>query len=90
METRAQIAERLKHRFDWLQQFSDEELREISMCLEEKVQREGEHYFDLSHPEQGVIVGQAGQPIPEGACFVARSTISQGLWNKLVSTAPKQ
>ena len=90
METRAQIAERLRRRFAWLEQFNDEELREISMCLEDQAQREGEQYFDLSHPEQGVITGRAGQSIPEGACLVPRSTLSEELWNKLISSTPKR
>lgn len=78
-------AERLKHRFAWLQRFSDEELRLIAVCDEEVPLEPGELYFDLSNPEKGVILGQAGAKSPPGSCYVARSRVRPETWEKLIS-----
>lgn len=82
--TRRETADKLKTRFDWLQSFSDEELREISYCTTEESIKENEIYFDISQPERGIIQGQEGQPIPEGSCYVPKSEIPRNLWDKLV------
>ncbi len=75
----------LKARFNWLNSFNDDELREITSCkLEEGDKQGSEMYFDLSHPERGHFKGQPGQPVPDGSCYVARSEVNQNLWNKLV------
>ena len=81
---RRETADKLKERFDWLQSFSDEELREISYCAAEEVMKGNELYFDISQPERGIIQGQEGQPIPEGSCYVPKSEVPSRLWDKLV------
>jgi len=83
--TREQTAEKLKERFEWLQSFTDDELREITYCIEGQPMKGDEQYFDISHPEQGVISGIEGQGIPEGSCYVPQSEIPRRLWEKLVS-----
>ncbi len=82
--TGRQTADKLKERFGWLNSFSDEELREISYCNTDETMRSGESYFDISHPEQGIIEGHAGMPIPENCCYVPKSEIPRHLWDKLV------
>lgn len=82
--TRRESADKLKTRFEWLQSFSDEELRDISYCTAEELMNGDETYFDISQPERGLIQGQDGQPIPEGSCYVPKSEIPQKLWDKLV------
>jgi len=79
-----ETAERLKERYEWLQQFSDNELHEITYCIVGEPMVGDELYFDLSHPEQGVIQGEEGVPVPEGSCYVPKSEIRQDLWDKLV------
>lgn len=74
----------LRHRYAWLNQFSDEELREISFCDEHAPLQDGAQYFDVSHPEQGTINGRSGQKAPEGSCYVARTDVSAATWNKLL------
>ncbi len=88
--TRRETAEKLKDRFEWLQSFSDDELREISYCTPEETMREDEVYFDISHPEVGLIQGKSGEPIPEGSCYVPRSEIRRDLWEKLVEPFTKE
>ena len=83
--TRRETAEKLKERFRWLQSFTDDELREITYCIEGDSMSGEEQYFDISHPEQGVIRGSEGQGIPEGSCYVPRSEVPRHLWDKLVS-----
>ncbi|MGE5619788.1 MAG: hypothetical protein ACM3US_11085 [Sphingomonadaceae bacterium] len=82
---RRKTAEKLKERFEWLQSFSDDELRDINYCTTGEPMRDDELYFDISHPERGIIQGQSGERIPEGSCYVPKSEISQGLWDKLVA-----
>ncbi len=82
--TRRNTADKLKSRFNWLQSFSDEELREISYCIAEEFMKGDEIYFDISQPERGIIEGQEGQPIPEGSCYVPKSEIPRNIWDKLV------
>jgi hypothetical protein len=82
---RRETAEKLKERYEWLQQFSDDELREITYCKVGEPMVADELYFDISHPERGVIQGASGEQIPEGSCYVPKSEIQQDLWDKLVS-----
>lgn len=85
-EERRRIAEHLRERYQWLNSFTDDELREISMCkVEEGDPQEDELYFDLSHPEKGSFKGHPGRLVPEGSCYVARSQVDERLWNKLTS-----
>ncbi|MDA8186523.1 MAG: hypothetical protein M0T85_00060 [Dehalococcoidales bacterium] len=85
-EEHREIARRLKQRFSWLIAFSDDELRDISMCtLEEGDVQESDLYFDISHPERGAFKGQKGKTVPEGSCYVSRGQVDEKLWNKLVS-----
>lgn len=86
--TRRETADKLKERFEWLQAFSDDELREISYCTTGEPTRGDEVYFDISNPERGVIQGEPGGQIPEGSCYVPKSEIPQRLWDKL--TGPYQ
>ncbi|MBI4497650.1 MAG: hypothetical protein HY689_07125 [Chloroflexi bacterium] len=75
----------LRLRFDWLQAFNDDELRRISLCREDTELQPGEHYFDISHPEQGIIRVEQAQPATQGACLVAKSDVPDELWHKLLS-----
>ncbi|MBI4494903.1 MAG: hypothetical protein HY690_19180 [Chloroflexi bacterium] len=86
---RTKTAEKLRQRFQWLQSFTDEELHQISMCAIDEPLRAGEEYFDLSHPEQDLIPGRSGERVPEGACYVARSTLPEQVWRKLLETRPR-
>ncbi len=81
---RRQTADKLKERYEWLQSFSDDELREISYCRTGEPMNGEEIYFDISHPELGVIRGESGALIPEDSCYVPKSEIPQHLWDKLV------
>ncbi len=81
--TGQRTAERLKSRFGWLQSFSDDELRQITYCASEDTMRGDETYFDISHPERGLIEGRDGEQIPEGSCYVPRSEVPRNLWDKL-------
>ncbi len=82
--TRRETADTLKERYQWLQDFSDDELREISYCGVGESMNPGEMYFDISHPERGIIRGEPGEQIPEDGCYVPKSEIPQQLWDKLV------
>ncbi len=75
----------LRRRFKWLGSFSDDELRQISFCAEGETLSRDEQYFDLSHPERGVIGGDEQQTVPEGSCYVARSRLPATTWRKLTS-----
>ncbi len=85
-EGREQIAGRLRQRYRWLSGFTDDELREISMCkIEEGDIQDNELYFDLSHPERDAFKGHPGKPVPEGSCYVGRSQVDEKLWSKLIA-----
>lgn len=73
-----------RRRFEWLNRFSDEELKKIDLCTEDEPLRAGEQYFDISHPERGIISGETGQRVPDGACYVARASVTPAIWAKLV------
>ncbi|MDA8216850.1 MAG: hypothetical protein M0Z94_04450 [Dehalococcoidales bacterium] len=75
----------LRRRFDWLRSFSDDELRRIAICETGDSLDSDEQYFDLSHPEEGVMSGRHGHAVPEGACYVPRSEVSRETWQKLTS-----
>jgi hypothetical protein len=80
----------LRSRFKWLESFSDVELREISLCSEDEELEPGQEYFDVSHPERGVITANKGDRSPAGSCYVSRSSVSSQLWKKLVSFGERQ
>jgi hypothetical protein len=82
---RAEQARRLRDRFAWLNQFTDEELQEMSFCQGGAEMVAGETYFDISHPEMGPFVAQQGQLVPEGGCLVRKGSVPQSIWNKLIS-----
>ncbi len=86
---RERLKEELRERYQWLQALSDHELREVSFCLmAPKGQlKEGEKYFDVSHPERGIIVGRAGEVVPEGSCYVPRGEVPQDVWNRIIRAA---
>ena len=73
----------LRRRFDWLRSLSDDELRRISICEEGDTLHEDEEYFDLSHPEQGIIRGREVRTVPKGSCFVAHRAVSPATWQRL-------
>jgi hypothetical protein len=79
-------AHALAQRFSWLKSFDEAELSEIAMCATDERLEPGEEYFDVSHPERGVIKveGDARPAIPEGACIVSRKQTSARAWNKLI------
>ena len=74
-----------RRRYEWLNRFSDEELREISLCYDDELLCPGEQYFDISHPEKGIIIGRSGEQVPSGCCYVAKSEVSPQIWEKLIS-----
>jgi len=84
-EQRAAEARRLRDRFTWLNQFTDQELQEICFCATGAEMRAGETYFDISHPELGPFEAEPGQIVPEGACLVQKGTVPERLWTKLIS-----
>ena len=75
----------LRHRFTWLNRFTDDELRGISFCDEHTPLKDGAQYFDISEPERGEIIGQSGELSPPGSCYVWRGSVHEHLWNKLLS-----
>lgn len=74
----------LRNRFDWLNQFTDDELRDIALCDEETPLREGAQYFDISHPEKGLVVAKSGDRAPRGSCYVWREDVAKRTWDKLL------
>lgn len=80
-----QDAARLRARFDWLNRFSDDELRHICFCEEGSQLEADDEYFDVNRPEQGVIRLRGGSRTPEGSCLVARSKVSPTIWSKLIA-----
>ena len=83
LDTEAKVRD-LRQRFRWLEQFTDEELRDISFCNEGKPLVAGREYFDISHPERGVIVAGPNEKACEGTCLVARDDVSPHAWRKLL------
>ena len=88
MSDRSEI---LRKRYTWLKAFNDDELREISFCADPGDElSEGEVYFDLGKPERGVIRASKGERVPEGSCYVSKSSLSKHLWEKLTRSFEKQ
>jgi hypothetical protein len=73
----------LRDRFQWLNQFSDEELEQISLCEAGAPMVPGDDYFDISHPERGAFTGRTGEVVPEGSCLLRKGAMSPTIWNKL-------
>lgn len=88
-QQRQQEARKLRDRFAWLNSFTDQELEEISFCEAGAAMVPGEVYFDISHPEMGAFVGTPGRLIPEDACLVRKSDVSEQLWAKLTAYPPR-
>lgn len=80
----------LKERFQWLSQFNDEELEQISLCDAGAPMIPGDDYFDISHPERGPFTGRAGELVPEGACLLRKGAMSPGVWSKLSNFSGRQ
>lgn len=78
-------AEKLRSRYAWLNRFSDDELREISFCFEGHELDEEEEYFDISHPESGIVRGRSGARVPKDSCLVPRSRVTPAIWGKLTA-----
>src|SRR5258708_7956228 len=76
-------AQRLRHRFAWLQRFTDLEIQEISFCEPGAAIRAGETYFDISHPEEGSFTADRDMTVDEGRCLVAKSAVSPRVWSKV-------
>ncbi len=77
-------AAELRARFQWLETFTDEELREITIRAEGDELAPGNEYFDLSHPEDGMIVAPKGKRVPHKGAYVARDDVPQAIWDKLI------
>ncbi len=87
---RQRLKEELVDRYKWLQSLNDYELREVTLhCLmsPKGQQKQGERYFDISRPERGVIIGRAGEAIPEGSCYLPKSEVTEEIWNKVIRAA---
>ncbi len=86
-----EMIQRLKRRYQWLQSFDDNELREISFCFDPGQElQEGEMYFDLEVPDRGVIRGRRGQKVENGHCYVSRGQVKEQTWEKLIRPFQKQ
>lgn len=81
-----QTIERLKRRFAWLQSFDDETIGEISLCTEGEELAVGQFYFDISHPERGIIRGTKGGKVPDGSCYLERSKVRPRVWARLIKS----
>ena len=89
--SKREMVERLKRRYQWLQSFDDDELREISFCLDPGGElHEGEMYFDLEAPQRGVIRGRRGEKVESGHCYVSRSQVTNRTWEKLTRPFEKR
>ena len=88
--SKQEMTNRLKRRYQWLQSFTDDELREISFCYDPGYSmKEGELYFDLEAPQRGIIRGQGGEKIPQGHCYVSKSQVKEETWKKLTKPFEK-
>lgn len=74
----------LRHRFQWLNQFSDDELRRIALCDESTQLQDGAVYFDISDPERGQLIARGDESMTAGSCFVWRGAVSEQIWQKLL------
>lgn len=77
-------ASKLKERFDWLESFSDDELRELMFLREGEPMDARDEYFDISNPEMGILSGREGQSADEGSRYVPKSQVPRDVWEKLV------
>lgn len=78
-------ANELRRRYNWMNELTDDELRDISFCQMENMQlKDNEQYFDLNKPEQGIIQGSRNQTVPAGSCYVAKSQVKPQTWEKLI------
>jgi hypothetical protein len=81
----------LRRRYNWLNDLSDDELRDISFCqMENSELKDNEQYFDLNKPEQGIIQGRRHQTVSSGSCMVAKSQVKPQTWEKLIKPFSKQ
>lgn len=77
-------AEYFRRRYQWLHNFDDAQVQEISLCSQAGEElEEGEDYFDLNHPERGPFRAEESGKIPKGACYVSRKKVSRESWDKL-------
>jgi hypothetical protein len=76
-------AKLLRQRFSWLERFTDDELREITLTNDGEPLREGMQYFDISRPEQGIFAGREGVVPPRDASLVRQGDVPPRLWSKL-------
>src|SRR4051812_48172976 len=74
MMVQRKLAE-LRARFQWLSRFNDDDLREITIRAEGDELEPGKEYFDLSHPEDGVIVAPHGKRVPHKGAYVPRDEV---------------
>lgn len=81
----AQRVTELRRRFQWLEQFSDDELRELTIRAEGDELEPGKEYFDLSHPEAGIITAPAGRRVPHKSAYIRRDELPEHLWEKLLA-----
>ena len=84
-DQKSQLAGKLRRRFSWLSQFTDDELMKISFCEAKEPIQPASAYFDLSHPERGVIPARQNMQVPEGSCYVPKEQVTAEIWDKLVS-----
>lgn len=80
----------LKNRFKWLESFDDETLMDISYCMREGELKAGEDYFDLNHPERGGFETTQGQHVPYGSCYVEKSRLRPGVWQRLIRSSQEE
>lgn len=78
-------SERLRRRFEWLRDLNDDEVSELSRCEEGTVLRPDEEYFDVSHPERGIIRAGEVPAADGGSCYVAKGDLRPGTWQRLIN-----
>lgn len=88
--SKSEMTNRLRQRYQWLQSFTDDELREISFCYDPGYPlKDGELYFDLEAPQRGIIHGRDGEKIQNGHCYVSKSQVKEETWKKLTQPFAK-
>ncbi len=63
---------------------SDAEVERVSMAETAKLLPAGEHYVDLSHPEQGVRIA-TGRDGVSGANVLLKRSVRDPTWRKIVA-----
>jgi len=80
-ELPARSAYDLKGVHDQLHNLPDDVLKQIPVLTTRTQLNEGAAYFDLQHPERGVIKGMNNKEAEPDNCYVAKADVDYELWN---------